>query len=143
LIEHVCLDDLFVADEELLIRRVSRRDDTNMVVFDEGTGLPTLSSGAFGFDEDGLSVYRKRVLRCIGMTPLGAARDPQNYLVSVTASAVRGFGLGVRADPSPPDGDGHRRDVAHALVTNRHGLGKKPLLRVRKALAEQARPLQP
>jgi hypothetical protein len=128
-------DDSSVVDDEVLYRRIARYGDTSMMVVDEGTGDVRVSKAAFKLDSDGCSVYLHSVLAQNELAADSLVRDPQNVIISVTAGSVRAVGLGVRPDPWPPDGDGHPRDAAHALVVNPNAIGKNPLHRALRSLA--------
>jgi hypothetical protein len=132
-------DDPAVGDAEILLRRIATYGDTNMMIVDDVTGEARISSGAFRLDHDGCSVYRSAVLDARGLSATAVVRAPQNAVVSVTAAAVRSVSLGVRPDPNPPEGDGHPRDEAHALIVNPSPLGKNPLRRALRELAATAR----
>ncbi len=88
-------------------------------------------------DEYGVSVYRERVLREDGLSAADLIRDPMNGVVSVTAQAVRSFGLGVVPDawPESTDDPNHRRNAAHALIKGLERLGKKRQQKLRRSLA--------
>lgn len=131
-------DDPSVADADTLLRRIATYGDTNMMVVDDATGETRISSGAFKLDEDGCSVYRSAVLATHGLDARAVVRAPQNAVVAVTAATVRSVSLGVRPDPNPPEGDGHPRDEAHALIVNARSLGKNPLRRALRDLAASA-----
>lgn len=131
-------DDPAVADSETLLRRIATYGDTNMMVVDDVTGETRISSGAFKLDQDGCSVYRLTVLTARGLDASAVVRAPQNAVVAVTAGTVRAVSLDVRPDPNPPEGDGHPRDEAHALIINVRSLGKNPLRRALRDLAATA-----
>jgi hypothetical protein len=102
-----------------------------------------VSSAAFDLDTDGCSVYREAILIGDGLTRRDAAVSTKNALLAITAAAVRMVDLDAVPDPWPHDSDGHKRDAAHALIINAKGLGKNPLVRARRALADRAEILAP
>jgi hypothetical protein len=129
-------DDASVRDDEELYRRIAKHGDTSMMVYDEASGAISVSSGAFRLDSDGCSVYMRSMLEAHDLAAEALVRDPMNVVISITALQVRAVRLGIRSDPWPPDSDGHPRDVAHALLVNPYELGKKPLHRACRSLAQ-------
>lgn len=125
--------------DDVLLRRIARSGDTNMIVFDEGDGSERVRGGAFSMDEDGCSTYCERVLEYAGLGPSGVARSPQNAVVSVTVEAVRTVQFDVHPDPWPDDSDGGIRDCAHTLITNSLPLGRRAVSRAFSTLAASAR----
>jgi hypothetical protein len=131
-------DDETIDPEDLALRRIARRGDTNMLVFDEGTKRLRVRSGAFVMDGDGCSVYLDSMMRAMHLTPYDVAKAPQNVVVSVHVEQVRQVDLGIRRDAWPPDSDGHPRDAAHALIVNSSSLSRKASAKARRALAALA-----
>jgi hypothetical protein len=90
-----------VADEENLFRRIGRRGDTNMLVFDQGIGTYSIRSAAFGFRKRECSVYLESILQALGFDWTSIVKNPQNLIVRITAVSVRAHGLQVVHSPWP------------------------------------------
>jgi hypothetical protein len=130
-------DDPSVEGDEVLFRRVARQDDTAMTIFDEGLGTRLIRSGAFRFDPDGCSVYRRATLHACGLSAQSVVKLPQNIILSVLVDAVRAAGFGVTADPNPHEDD-HPRSAAHSLILNTAPIRNKALVRACRQLAASA-----
>lgn len=110
-----------------------------MMVRDEGTGDLRARGGAFKISEDGCSVYLHSGLVAEGLGPADVRNKPLGQaVISVTAGDIRAAEFGLQRDPWPPDSDGHKRDAAHALMTNPNGLGKSRRAKALSRLASQA-----
>lgn len=114
--------------------------DPNLLARDQVTGhVLGPSSAAFrpGRDEDGLSVYRDRLLRALGHGParIAAAGSKPSVVAGLAAGAVDACGLAVLDDPL---GDPQDIGPAHALVTGWNGLTRSQARRAAKALADAA-----
>ena len=133
-----CAEDFLIIEDDVLLRRIARYGDTNMVIADEATGELRVRSGAFVMNDDGCSVYCQRILEQNDMSALALVRRPQNAVVSVTALAVDRQGLAARADPNPPVPEPHPRDVAHALIVRPEALSKNATKRALSNLAKSA-----
>lgn len=126
-------------DEEMVLRRYnpSRLDH---VIRDEGMDSYRLRSGAVSLrrDEDGVSVYRERILRCQGL-PNSAIIEPM-YSGIARAQVER---IRAQADPldvvSDPWPHGRtpmpNRDLAHALVVAPPALTRSATRRALDGLA--------
>lgn len=139
-------DDPAISDDELLYRRVHSAYGFTV---DRTTGTSRLSSEAWEFQEDGISVYRHDELRRLGLSREDVLIDHPDHRVAVVAvHAVRAITpnqwpdrpLGVVADPNPapiPGGSRHPCDGAHALIKS-PGVGGKAQLKMRRTLASKA-----
>lgn len=129
------LDDPSIPNDDVLYRRLAD-SGPNMVVTDLEIGERRPTSGSFQPDDDGISVFRRSVLRANKLGPDDLIKHPQNLVVSVDVADVRSIELGVRNDPWPSDIDDadHPRNAAHALITGFEQLSHKERRRRQKKL---------
>jgi hypothetical protein len=86
---------------------------------DSKTGERRPSSAAFKPNSDGLSVYCKRLLEEVNLTPFDIRINESDNIFSLTVEQVRGQKpLGIRDDRWPKGiiEESHRRNNAHALI---------------------------
>lgn len=114
-------DNASVGPEETMLRRIASLADPNLVARDEATGEVRLKSGAFSYDDDGCSTYRRERLEELGLQPLDLIEKPVQAVVALPAARVRDVGLGIRADPQPVPPP---YQPAHALLVQ-NGLSNK------------------
>lgn len=111
-----------VGDDEILLRRLPRARQLNLIVVDRATGEERLSSSVFKHrpdrDPDGLSVFRQRVLEEQGLPVSAVRNDDSDAVAGFVASVPRRLGLEVVPDPQPDDDSPTpTRGRAHALIT--------------------------
>jgi hypothetical protein len=131
-------DDPEIPNEEILYRRLSYAGG-EWVVRHQVTGERRASSGGFTPDTDGISVFRRTLLRALEppLGPADVALRPDDVVVGFSVSDVRSLSLGVRDDLRPkdvPDPD-HPRYAAHALIVGLDGLGRNARINKQKKLA--------
>ena len=97
------------------------------------------SSAAFRPDsgEDGLSVYRDKVLSSRGLGPqhVAAAGRVPSIVAGLIDAQIHVHGLAIESDPMPVPPD---VSAAHALVTGWHSMSDKQSRRVARELARSA-----
>lgn len=121
-------DDRPILDDDAVYRRLSDSSPA-MLYVDPITGgrRPTTAVFHVKPDEDGVSVYRERVLHGHGLTAADVVKAPQNLVASLGVGDVRSaVPLDVRDDPWPEDIPDHLhpRNAAHALIVGWAGLTK-------------------
>lgn len=127
-------------DSETLLRRFDP-ERIDHVIMDEGTGRIRLRTGAVLLrrDENGISLYRERLLRCQGLPNESICEAGYVGVAAATVSAIRvdAAPLDAFSDPWPDAREPMpSREVAHALVSPPPGLSGN---RTRKALECLAR----
>ena len=131
-------DDPAIPGEEVLYRRVSF-EHGEWVLRDPISGERVRPvSGGFEPDTDGVSVFRRDLLRKLEppLGPADVALRPDDIVVGFTVADVRQLRLGVKDDPWPknvPDPD-HPRYAAHALIVGWEGLGRQARIKRQKKL---------
>lgn len=106
------------------------------IVVDQATNKPLrLSSAAFVFDDDGMSLYRESELNSIGCRPLDVANQvvPWAAVAGLTQEDLLTQDLAVTHNPQEG-----RIGHAHVLATTKTAASKKELKRKSKNLAECA-----
>jgi len=129
-----------VPDDDAVLRRLSDNSPA-MVYVDPLTGTQRPSTGAFALKrgEDGVSVYREKLLAAAGLGVGDVVVAPSNLVVRLTVADVRAVPpLNVRNDLWPTDvpDPSHPRNGAHALIVGRDALGKNPRKAAQRALVE-------
>jgi hypothetical protein len=132
--------ELKVPDDDAVLRRLSDNSPA-MVYVDPLTGDQWPTTGAFALKrgEDGVSVYRERLLTAAGLGVRDVLIAPTNLVVRLTVADVRAVPpLDVRDDRWPTDAPdaSHPRNGAHALIVGLDGLGKSPRKAAQRALVE-------
>ena len=131
-------DDPEIPNEEILYRRLSY-DGGEWVVRHQVTGERRASSGGFTPDTDGVSVFRRTLLRALEppLGPADVALGPEDVVVGFSVGDVRSLSLGVRDDLWPKDvsDPDHPRYAAHALIVGLDDLGKNARIKKQKKLA--------
>ena len=94
-------DDPSVDADETLCWRAPRLPYDNWTIFDEGRGGHRWRGGAFVWNDDGVSCYRRVVLTTFGLDWSAVKIEPTNGILSVQVGAVRECDLGVAPDPDP------------------------------------------
>lgn len=119
-------DDPSIFGEETCLRRVDR-NYPNMFKIDSATGIERPTSAAFKYQNDGLSVFREKILVANDLNYRDIILKPGQVVASLHVEQIRSCnGLGVCNDPWPkgiPD-ENHKRNAAHALVVGWNSLSK-------------------
>lgn len=121
-------DDPSVDDDDTLYWRAPEIPKENWTTFDEGSGEHRVRTGAFVWNDDGVSCYRQMVLAGLGLNWTVVKDEPRNGILSVQVANARGCELGVAADPDPEyiaREQLRRRDRAHALIVIEDGTSRK------------------
>ncbi|WP_139829490.1 hypothetical protein [Mycobacterium gastri] len=134
-------DDPSIDGADTLYWRAPELPLENWTIFDEGRQGHRVRSGAFVWNEDGVSCYLQSVLTDLGLDYLVVKNDPRNGILSVRACDVRECGLGVARDPNPnyiTKEELQPRDEAHALIVHDDDVGSKQRKKRTSALAVTA-----
>jgi hypothetical protein len=121
-------DDPSVGGDETLYWRAPEIPKENWTIFDEGRGEHRVRAGAFVWNDDGVSCYRRTVLAKLGLDWRAVKDEPRNGVLAVQVDDVRACNLGVAPDPDPeyiPREQLHPRDKAHALIVIEDGVNRK------------------
>jgi hypothetical protein len=121
-------DDSSIDGTEELYWRAPELPLENWTVFDEGREGHRVRSGAFVWNDDGVSCFRHSILNELGLDWYVVKDEARNGVLSVITHEVRRCGLGVASDPNPdyiPRDTLQARDAAHALIVLEDGVGKK------------------
>jgi hypothetical protein len=105
-----------VKNPEVLLRHCPNIEDKNFVTpIDYVTKERKLGLASLRIrqDEDGLSVYRKKILDEDGVPCASARPDQSQYIFGFLAEVVRNCKWNVFWDPQE---DGTRRGIAHSLI---------------------------
>jgi hypothetical protein len=134
-------DDPSIDDTETLYWRAPEIPLDNWTIFDEGRQGHRVRSGAFPWNEDGVSCYMESILVGLGLDFLAIKDQPRNGVLSVRAHNVRECELGVARDSNPdyiPKNQLQPRDEAHALIVHGDDVGSKKRKKRTSALAVTA-----
>jgi hypothetical protein len=134
------LDDANILSEEILLRRVNTKNP-NMWKVDFVTGKKRVSSAAFAYQNDGVSVYREKVLRNFNLVPKDILLKPTEVVLGIQVENVRSCTcLGVRDDPWPQgiQDEYHLRNAAHALIVGWNEISTSARKKYQRYLATKA-----
>jgi hypothetical protein len=121
-------DDPSINSDETLYWRAPELPYENWTIFDEGRGGHRVRAGAFVWNDDGVSCYRRTVLTNLGLDWSVVKEEPRNGILSVQVEDVRTCDLGVAPDPDPPYIPREQllpRDKAHALIVIEDGVNRR------------------
>lgn len=126
-------------DQEAILRRYDPLRGDH-VIMDEGIGRYRLRSGAVALrkGEDGVSVYRERLLKCQGLPNSAITVAGYSGIARAEVGQIRAMAepLDVVSDPWPHGrGPMPNPDIAHALVAPPPGLNRSATRRALDGLA--------
>jgi hypothetical protein len=128
-------DDLRIAGDDVLYRRVP--DQPSFITHDLISGKPALHRAAFQWDDDGISVYRRGLVRRFRIRLSSLLRDSSQLLFGIRVDVVRSCRAGVTDSPDELDPIAGR---AHASIQCDEGKPTRPRRReIQATLAEGAR----